>query len=225
MIRVKSVIKSIIKSLTGIRNINNHLFINNFSKNPIIVDLGACKGGFSKAVSQKYASSKMILIEPNPYLIPELRSTFAGKGNIKIYNACIGSRSSDNAKFYLDSNPEASSLNESFVCGAKNGAKVTVKMISLADVFSIFNLREIELLKMDIEGEEWNVLGHFSREEFKKIHQISVEFHDFKNSLLKEKTKKCIEKLQKYGYSFIHQKVSSEYGTPYMNCLFMIEKS
>lgn len=187
--------------------IRGHIFKNCFNKNSIIVDLGANEGEFSKKFIKKYPYSKMILIEANPYLIQKLRSRFKPH-KCQIFHAFLGNKSKRVIKFYLSNKSTRSSMYQSFSkfeVGLKK--KIEVKTITLDDIFKIFRIQKIDLIKMDIEGAEWNVLKNFSKTNFKRIKQISVEFHDFLKPSKKKETKACILKLKKLGY-FTYQKGS-----------------
>jgi len=220
---VKFAIKTIANKLFSLESANGHLFINKFGRDAVIVDLGACKGEFSKIFLERHSYSKAILVEPNPYLFQKLNLTFANLDNIYVHNACVGSKSVESLPFYISNNPEGSSLYK--VPGdQKYLEEVKVSMISIRDIFSMFKIEKIDLLKMDIERAEWDVFDHFSEDEFKKIHQISVEFHDWNNFSSRKKSEKCINKLQHLGYSFIHPGKQWGYPAPYFNCLFFNRK-
>jgi hypothetical protein len=95
--------------------------------------------------------------------------------------------------------------------------KVTVEMKSLADIMTMLGHRRIEILKMDIEGAEYQVLADILNANV-SIDQILIEFHDrfFEDGI--ERTKQAISDLQRAGFeifgvsdsleeiSFIHKR-------------------
>jgi len=205
-------------------NIYDHLFVNIKSKNKkyVFVDMGASKGLFAKEFMTRHSVSKAVLIEPDPSLAQGLVSDFADK-NIYILNAAIGPRAAESVPFYLSKNPESSSLSKELaqVHGLMDdGNQINVKTTTLKEVCSLFDLTKIDLLKVDIEGAEYDLLENLSRKDFRKIDQISVEFHDFIDPGLRKRTENCIKKLQRYGYLFTHAGTSYMQGSPYYNCLF-----
>lgn len=215
----------IAESLFNYERIKDHFYINIFDNKHelVIVDLGACNGLFLEAVLRKHPVAKAVLIEPNPFLAQELISTFADRKNVIIMNAAIGTQTCESVPFYLSNNPESSSLHKAFAeTGGlrKDGNQVCIRMVSLKELYSLFALAKIDLLKVDIEGAEWDVLENFSKKDFDTIDQISVEFHDFKDPLLLKRTENCIKKLRTFGYVFVHRGTSWLHGTPYYNCLF-----
>jgi len=203
---------------------SDHFFVNINSKNKkyVLVDLGANKGSFLKQFLKGHSISKAVLIEANPSLSQELVSDFADK-SVFVVNAAIGARSFESVPFYLSNNQEASSLNRELAKshGLKEDSnQVCVKMITLKEACSLFELEKIDLLKVDIEGAEYDLLENFSKEDFKKIDQISIEFHDFIDPSLRKRTEDCINKLRGHGYLFSHIGTPYMYGSPYYNCLF-----
>jgi len=203
--------------------LKNHTFLDLFNKNSVIVDLGANIGEFSKIFSERYSYSKIILVEANPNLIKDIKINFKNRKNVKIINAAIGKESKEKIEFYLSVDDESSSLNKKLrdkFEANKDQDKAIVKLITISDIYEIFNLKKIDLLKMDIEGAELDILENFSEIDFEKINQISVEFHDFIDPSLRKRTEKCIKQLKDLGYSFIHKKGKFMYGSPYKDCLF-----
>jgi FkbM family methyltransferase len=64
---------------------------------------------------------------------------------------------------------------------------------------------QIELLKIDIEGFEYDVIEDIIKNKL-KIRQIAVEFHDFYKEIKKEKTQQSIRLLKANGYKLIHKR-------------------
>lgn len=62
----------------------------------------------------------------------------------------------------------------------------------------------IDLLKIDIEGFEYEILEEAMGEHI-RVKQICVEFHDFFPEISKEKTRNVIHSLELHGYQLIHR--------------------
>lgn len=77
--------------------------------------------------------------------------------------------------------------------------KINVEVKSLSDIVDRLGHKHIDVLKMDIEGSEYDVLENILNSKI-PITQILVEFHDrlFLNGHLK--SKKIIEKMKNCGY-------------------------
>ena len=80
--------------------------------------------------------------------------------------------------------------------------KITVMMKSIPTILDELGHTKIDVLKMDIEGAEYQVLESMLRSRA-EINQISIEFHDrfFKDG--REKTKRAIQLLSDFGFEII----------------------
>jgi FkbM family methyltransferase len=217
-------IRKIIEAAFGIYALEDHFMINGFEKFPVVVDLGAGNGEFPKRILEKYPSSRIILVEPDPSLFRELTKKFEKQDNVEILEAAVGNEENNYGKFYLSKNLVGNSLHKSLIAEKDIQGDITVRIVTLEDIFSLFHLEKIDLLKVDIEGEEWNVFENFSKHDFERIQQISVEFHDFLDPSMRERSERCIKLLKEFGYTFIHRGTKYMYGTPYYNCLFYDRK-
>lgn len=209
-----------------------HSFIGDrFDRRSVLVDLGAHKGEFTELTLEHFHFGRAILVEANPELIPEIEartrvvradSRFRNSGaQIEIVHAAVGPVAKPRVQFYVSNNIEASSydraLSESSTL--KDGPEVWVEMITLEDIFERFRLGKIDLLKMDIEGAEWDIIERFGLRDFARIEQISVEFHDFLNKD-HARSERCVAKLKKLGYKVAAKPGEYRFGTKYMDTLF-----
>ncbi len=62
-----------------------------------------------------------------------------------------------------------------------------IKSTNLKEIFEENKIEQCNLLKLDCEGAEYEILLNVSKEEYKKINQIFLEYHiDNNENLLKE---------------------------------------
>ena len=101
--------------------------------------------------------------------------------------------------FYLPRNPEHVSGSAIKQNNVDVTNKVRVEMKSLKDIMNEFNHKHIDVLKIDIEGSEYDVIENILKCKI-SITQILIEFHDrfFKDGKLK--AKQAIENLKANGY-------------------------
>jgi FkbM family methyltransferase len=81
---------------------------------------------------------------------------------------------------------------------------VQVPVKRLSEVSRMLGHRRIDVLKMDIEGAEYDVLEDTIEQQDVEIDQILVEFHHFFDSISYEQTQTAIERLNKAGYRVFH---------------------
>jgi FkbM family methyltransferase len=154
----------------------------------VIFDFGTNNGGFCKLVAP--LCQRVMGFEPDPYwdrrlLLPDnvfvFRKALAAKRGTVRLNLNQGKCSS---MHYLDT-------------GARS---VDVDAITLADAVALAPAERIELVKMDIEGEEVPVLWDASPEILERIAQLTVEFHDFLDAASKPGIRAVIDKLRGLGF-------------------------
>lgn len=75
--------------------------------------------------------------------------------------------------------------------------KYRVPTLKMNDIFDFFGLSKIDYLKLDIEGEEEEVIDTMTSETAGKINQISLEVHSQKNKLI------ITEHLYELGFGYV----------------------
>lgn len=187
------------------RIIKEHTFFDDLLKDEIVVvDLGACKGEFINELENFFKIKKAILVEANPTNFNKLPV----KSNYTLYNKAVSKNNGDIISFYEDLN---SPYNGSGVFNYFNGFEHKIETITLDRLMEENNIDYIDILKIDIEGSEYEILPNISDECYSKIRQITVEFHDFIDTELKIKTEEIINKLELLGFNRISK------GIRYMN--------
>jgi len=85
-----------------------------------------------------------------------------------------------------------------------------VEMLSWKSFCQTFSIDKISILKINIEGGEYGLLNTMDSEDFLKIDQIAVSFHDWTNPLWEKQTLSTINLLEKNG--FLVEKLECEWG-------------
>lgn len=185
--------------------IKEHTFLSELLNDEIVVvDLGACRGEFVNELNKVFKIKKAILVEANPTNFNFL----SDKDNYVLYNMAISKNDNETISFYEDLK---SPYNGSKIFNYFNGFEHKIETITLETLMKKNDIDYIDILKIDIEGSEYDILPNISDECFSKIKQITVEFHDFIDNSLKSKTQEIINKLEKLGFKRISK------GIKYMN--------
>lgn len=173
----------------------HYIYYPNLNQYSNIIDLGANNGEFSVQVLQYY-KSKCYAIEPNESLFKKISEKISGKLNVAI------GKEDGVVKFFLSNNPEASSLIKDFESNWGNLSELNVVQVSWKTMLEKLRLNGliIEVLKIDIEGSELDVIENFDDNDINSINQITIEFHDWLNKDLHERTVKAIKKLVSHGF-------------------------
>ena len=181
------------------------------SKTPVLLDLGGCYGAFSKHFLERFPDSTILLVEANPtnfkqIKVDSIRCTMLNKA-VSLKNGHI--------VFYEDEN---SSQNGSILFNYFKGIKHEIETISLTALLKDF--QKVDLVKMDIEGAEWEILLNTPAHDLLKIEQLTVEFHDFIEKDKKQLTTECVKRLKSLGYSLDYASTNYMHGSKYYDCLF-----
>lgn len=153
----------------------HHILADMVTPESVVVDLGAHFGEFSSEMTVRF-HCRCFAVEPNPTLwnkIPEIES-------IRRFNLAI-SGSNGSALFDVSENLESSHLQGDG--RPADGTAIPVQTVTLAEFARSNGLEKIDVLKVDIEGAEFDMFDSLSDEFLSGIGQIAVEFHDFIRAL------------------------------------------
>lgn len=85
------------------------------------------------------------------------------------------------------------------------GDKLSVSTISLAGLLAEAGRDECDVLKLDIEGAEYDVLSELCQSgELRRTRQLLVEFHHRVTHHTDEETAACVQAIQTAGFRLIH---------------------
>ena len=157
--------------LFGFINVRGHTF---YSKilNPasIVLDLGANIGDFSKYIASKYKCNTFA-VEASPILFSKIEET----NLIHKYNYAVA-KINGVVTFY-----ESTKIDAGNILAPKSnstGKTLYVNSRKFASLVSELRLKEIDLLKIDIEGSEIELFDSINEQDLACVKQLAVEFHD-----------------------------------------------
>ncbi len=204
------------------RSIRGHTFLDRFGSAPLLIDLGANVGKFAQGVRAAYPSSRLVLVEGDPLLVRELVERFGAAPGVQLFHGVVGPENQPAASFFLSEVPEGNSMLQRFSDSwSRAGSReITVEMITLARLVELLDPNRVDLLKVDVEGAEWDVLSGLTPALAERIDQITVEFHDFMDPALRPRTEQCIAQLQALGFRSRCRGADHRHGSPYFDCLF-----
>ena len=154
--------------------------INKLNKKSIVLDIGANIGNVSNYILEK-TNTTIFAFEPNRLCFEIMVRRLIDNERIKIYNLAV-SNYQGMSELYLHKNSkgindfnyiESSSLKNQKDNLAKE-SKVMINVINISEILSKFN--EIDLVKIDVEGSEYEILPALITEQH-KIKNVLCEFH------------------------------------------------
>jgi len=194
--------------------VKEHTFLDELFRSEIVlIDLGAARGEFTLEISKRYPISKGVLVEPNPNNVPWIPAI----PNRVVYPNLIGNNSGEICTFYEDSK---ALYDGSKVFSKDDSIKHQIETITLRDIVERNQIDYIDLLKVDIEGSEYELLLVGNHYVLQMCRQITVEFHDFVDPSLKPKTEVIIERMRRLGFEMLATPGHWGVGTDHYDVLF-----
>jgi FkbM family methyltransferase len=148
----------------------HHIWPAPLTKDSVVVDAGAHRGEFSAEIIRRFGC-QCHLVEANPSLV----ETLIVAGAESITPAALDAHDG-RGMLHVSENPEATGL---FDAGSAT-IGVEVQTISLATLMQRLGIAKIDILKLDVEGAEFDLIASTPDQILQRINQITVEFHDFK---------------------------------------------
>jgi FkbM family methyltransferase len=145
----------------------------------IVVDIGAHKGYFSVFASYEAKKGKVFAFEPFKKNYDALNANIRlnKRKNIKAYNLGIAGSKKNIVLYANAGNAGGMSVVADWFKKEKNVESHKISCISLQDVFSLCKIKQIDYLKVDCEGGEYDILLNAKPATMKKVHKIGMEFH------------------------------------------------
>ena len=134
----------------------------------LVIDCGAHIGSFTRVALSKGAH--VIAIEPHPDNFKYLMANTDGAKNLRLVQAVLY----DGNNILFRSDPDRNELHK-VIAYADSSDEEATKSVKLDDLVRQFDVKRIDLLKMDIEGSEYKVLYDF--DSLDMVQQLTLEWH------------------------------------------------
>jgi FkbM family methyltransferase len=121
----------------------------------VIVDLGAHIGLATLRLLAHRPNARVIAVEADPVLLPRLRANVRGLP-VTVVHAAVCAQSGERTFYRSD----ASSWGNSLVRAEPGQEARTVPACTLSELLDEHDIAVADLVKLDIEGAEWDVLRH-----------------------------------------------------------------
>jgi FkbM family methyltransferase len=162
-------------------------------KGSVVLDIGANIGDYTVFASQ--TASKVYAFEPFPDNFELLKKNIIINGIDNVFISDEAVSSEDHIMKLHVSDISHGSHSPLYAVGNK---EIDVSSISVPLIFKRYGIEHVDILKMDIEGGEYDVLMNLEKPFFEKIGRFELEYHDyFKNKYSHEN---LVEKLEDNGF-------------------------
>ncbi len=176
----------------------NKRLIYPLGKNSVVFDVGGYEGGWSSDIFSKYQCT-IHVFEPAQKYIRYLKDRFLHNEHIVIHPFGLSNKNED-VSFQVTSDQSSVFIDK--------GEEEKVKMIKISDFIKNKNIHHIDLIKMNIEGGEYDLLENLIQENLiKNINNIQIQFHSFVPNAV-DRMRKIQKELSKthhltYQYEFV----------------------
>lgn len=171
----------------------------NLNENAIVFDLGGYKGEFAEEIYNKY-HSKIYVFEPILEFYTVIKNKFSNNSKIVPFQYGLAGK---DGEMQISLTENASSI---FI---ESENTETIQLKSITDFIKSNNITKVDLIKINIEGGEYEVLESLLENDLIGIFDnIQVQFHDFLFENAKERMYAIQEKLKRthqitYQYEFV----------------------
>jgi len=156
-----------------------------FNKEGVTIDIGANIGTFSMLAAQN--GSKVYAVEPEPHNLEALRNNISlNSFNEQITVVPLGISNFKGTAVISDTGG-GSTIKDDGIYGAE------IEIISLDELFALYNIENVNVLKIDVEGSEVDIILGASKETLNKCKYITMEFDIRSGNQLGAMTQKLSE--------------------------------
>lgn len=145
--------------------------------NPVLLDIGANVGYFTILALYKLNNPSIICFEPVSRNFSHLENNLQKikNENVTLVNKAVSDTKGELVLKFDDSDDITTSA--SLFENPSGNHEEIVSTTTLQDIFTDYKLLQVDVLKLDCEGAEYNIIYRTPRHIFENIHSISLETH------------------------------------------------
>jgi FkbM family methyltransferase len=141
------------------------------------IDIGANVGLFTEWVLDRFGNdTRVIAVEPNSSACLSFESMHAGKQNVTLDKLAVTSTDDETIKLMI--NPENTLISSIEGTGDGYSDCEEIGTISLMGILKKYNMEEIDLLKIDVEGAEYDIFSSVGENDLRRFKHLLIEFHN-----------------------------------------------
>jgi len=140
----------------------------NLNQDSIVLDLGGHEGWFTEQINNKY-KSKIFCFEPIKKFASQIELKFLNFNNIKIFPLAVSNKNGKDIIYYNDNSSSTHVITKD---------KIEIDCITLDKIMVENNIDFIDLIKINIEGDEYSLLEYMIKNNLINMcNNIQVQFH------------------------------------------------
>ena len=160
----------------------------------VILDIGANIGITSIYLINKFPNAKIFSFEPLLENYDILKKNTENYKNIKVFNFGLGKKNETLDIFLSDDSENFGGGSFFPEVGGTSNRKVKCEIKNIQDTLLELDVKEIDLIKIDTEGAEFDILTSLSKKYLESVKWITGELHGYKDFEL-------LDYLQGFGFN------------------------
>lgn len=138
----------------------------------VVFDVGGYEGSWSDQIYDKFKSN-IFIFEPVPHFSNQIKLRFADNPKVKVFTYGLSNR---NDQLLISLEADASSFH---LISEKESVDAEVREFCL-DLLSKLEVNQVDLIKINIEGGEYQLLEHMiDNGSIKFVKNLQIQFHNF----------------------------------------------
>lgn len=178
----------------------------------IFIDMGAHNGNTIAKAIVDFPGYEYWGYEPLPSLYKRLVAQFGGNRAVRLINAAVDVRPGSGVDFYEDASPHKLG-STMFPDKVGRLQRTTCNSIDVDSIFADITSRDYVILKIDIEGKEYDVLEHMLESGLMaRVNKLYCEWHWHKiSSIPRQRHDLLISRLRKAGFDITGDSKHDQY--------------
>ncbi len=180
----------------------NFIFFPNLSSNSVVIDAGCSYEADFSLYMIKHYGLKAYGVDPtlkHRKALAVLEEKY--KGNFMHMPLAIGAVDSTLTFYESENNESGSMLKDHVNVRQDKTISYEVEVVTLKSILPKIGVEKIDILKLDLEGAEYDLLHGINKDDLLPFNQIFIEFHHHAlKQFNKTDTKRMVERICNLGY-------------------------
>lgn len=173
------------------------------SPGSLVIDIGGNTGGFAQSMLNLF-KCRVVCYEPDRTAFNYLNSIQSDR--FSVFQMAVSGKAGKSSFYSAQPMNGGNSILQGNREWGRYPGQDSIYEVEVAAFDSIVQaFDQIDLMKMDCEGSELSIIRESNPENFKKIKQLCIEFHDFAyKGITTKDTDECIEILKGTGFNAVY---------------------
>ncbi len=196
---------------TSIVEIEQHYLISSvITDKSVVMDLGANMGRFSAQIIAQFGCN-VLAVEPEQVNFEAISE----HPKLHKLQAAVGGKCGRSG---ISISPDSTGHRLNALSGTETATGQVVAVHDFPSLMALTDIHQIDVMKIDVEGCEWDWLDTMSEEQLKSVGQLTIEFHGFLPEYREtNRTWANYQRLMRLGFHCIEDPKFGSYNVLFVN--------